>query len=764
MIRILLFCLFHVFIFGIKAQTDIAIGEWKALIPYNTGTYIAESPDRIFYVSDKALVRVNKPFEQPTLITTIEGLSDMDPNFILYNEDVNGLLVTYENSNIDIIYEDEVVNVNDILRSTNIQGDKTIMGVEQNEDRAFISAGFGIVVVDLENALILKSTNTPESVLDFCVFEDNYYALSDGKIYRLPLSDYNQFEFWQVWSEWEPPVALPENITQIEVFRNQLYITTEQELYRWSIADSLDRLNEFDSSQEIQFIQKGINYLMCGVLDNDGNDRVLFYTSDALAFENNSCHGSVSHAWESKEGVFYFGDRFGGLRFSFDGLFCETRFFECPDFETSSDLDFSNGKLAIAGGGPSSSFAYGFSSNGFYVYEAPEWDNYNPQITPAMQDPDIYDVFRVAIHPETGLVNAGTYWGGLLQLDGDEISILDATNSCLQGAVGDSQRERISGLAFDQQNQLWISNYLAPEGLKVLRNDGSCESFNIPTSSTLADLVCDEFDQVWARVQGSDAGLLVFNEGDPTTNADDRFKIYNSGNSALPNNEVTALCADRSGNVWVGTIDGLILFACGNAVFEFDCSTQPVVDDDGDGIGDFLLDDVKINAVIADGANRKWVGTDGGLIVLSPSGNEELFSFTTQNSPLFSNQITALSQDRERGIIYIGTTEGVMAYRSQAIKAERFNSADIYAYPNPVRPDYDGPIAIKGVAEDAIVKITDTKGSLLFETEAFGGQAIWDGTQWNGERVASGVYLAWISGRGDFARPSDAVVKIVVIN
>jgi len=187
------------------------------------------------------------------------------------------------------------------------------------------------------------------------------------------------------------------------------------------------------------------------------------------------------------------------------------------------------------------------------------------------------------------------------------------------------------------------------------------------------------------------------------------------------------------------------------------------VDQDGDGVGDFLLDDVKVNAIIADGANRKWVGTDGGIIVLSPSGNEELFSFNTSNSPLFSNQITALGQDQERGIIYIGTANGLMAFRTEATRSNSFNAPDVFAFPNPVRPEYEGPIAIKGVAEDAIVKITDTQGKLLFETIAFGGQAIWDGTEWSGERVASGVYLAWITGRGDFVRPSDAVIKIVVV-
>lgn len=761
--------LLHLFILGTLGltafgQKDLAIGEWKALLPFNSGTYIAESPDRIFFVSDKALLRVTKPFEAPRLITTIDGLSDMDPNFALYNEEVNVLILTYENGNIDLIYEDEIININDIVRSTAIQGDKSINGIAQAGDKAFISTGFGIVVVDLQNGLILKSNTTPDPIQDFTTYQEHYVALMDGVLYQLPIENYNQFEFWAVWDELEDPSPLPVNIRHIELFNEELYFATDTELFNRNASGTIDTLDRFINNQQIIFLQNGPTHLMCGVRKFDGADQVYFYDLGGnFQFTSPPCHGEITHAWESKEGAYYFGDAFGGIRYALQADDCQTRFFECPAFAQSSDLDFAQGTLAIAGGGPSSSFDYGFSGNGFYLYKAPDWDNYNPSLSPEMRDPDIYDIFRIAVHPGNGTVYAGSYWAGLLKLENNELSLFDDTNSCLQGAIGDSQRERVSGLAFDNDNQLWVANYLAPEGLVVFRTDGSCDAFSIPSSSTLADLVCDDFNQIWARVEGPDAGLLVINENDPSTHADDRYKIFNAGNSALPNNEVASLCKDRSGNIWVGTTDGLVLFACGNSVFDFDCSTQPIVDDDGDGVGDFLLDDVKINAIIADGANRKWVGTDGGVIVLSPSGNEQLFKFTESNSPLFSNQITGFAQDLDKGIMYIGTADGVIAYRMEATGSRTFNSPNVYAYPNPVRPEYDGPIAIQGVAEDAIVKITDTQGRLLFETEALGGQAVWDGTQWNGERVASGVYLAWISGRGDFTRPSDAVVKIVVI-
>jgi hypothetical protein len=64
-------------------------------------------------------------------------------------------------------------------------------------------------------------------------------------------------------------------------------------------------------------------------------------------------------------------------------------------------------------------------------------------------------------------------------------------------------------------------------------------------------------------------------------------------------------------------------------------------------------------------------------------------------------------------------------------------------FPNPVRPGYAGQVGITGLPQDAIVKITDISGALVFQTKAAGGMVAWDLKDLKGRRVRSGVYLAF---------------------
>jgi hypothetical protein len=91
------------------------------------------------------------------------------------------------------------------------------------------------------------------------------------------------------------------------------------------------------------------------------------------------------------------------------------------------------------------------------------------------------------------------------------------------------------------------------------------------------------------------------------------------------------------------------------------------------------------------------------------------------------------------------------------------NYSDVKVYPNPVREDYYGPIAIKGLLAESTVKITDISGNLVQEIESFGGQAVWDGTDFNGQRVSTGVYLIFMT-TGDPLAPAAAVSKILFIH
>ena len=145
---------------------------------------------------------------------------------------------------------------------------------------------------------------------------------------------------------------------------------------------------------------------------------------------------------------------------------------------------------------------------------------------------------------------------------------------------------------------------------------------------------------------------------------------------------------------------------------------------------------------------------------MSPDGTQELLNFNEENSPMFSNNILSIAIDDVTGEVFIGTDKGIISYKGTATEGgDIFN--DVYAYPNPVHHNYDGPIAIKGLVKDADVKITDVSGNLVYATTANGGQAIWNGKGFDGEKAATGVYLVFASNEDG---SQTHVTKILIIN
>ena len=204
-----------------------------------------------------------------------------------------------------------------------------------------------------------------------------------------------------------------------------------------------------------------------------------------------------------------------------------------------------------------------------------------------------------------------------------------------------------------------------------------------------------------------------------------------------------SIAEDLDGEIWIGTDKGIGVFYNPSSVFSggnFDA--QQILIQEGD-YGQYLLSEEKINCIIIDGANRKWIGTEkSGVFLLSEEGTEEILHFTTENSPLFSNNIIDIAINPENGEVFIGTGEGLISYRSDATEGESTQS-ETHVFPNPVRESYNGPIAINGLVANANIKITDIDGNLVFEDFAKGGQAIWNGKNKNGERASTGVYLVF---------------------
>jgi hypothetical protein len=330
-------------------------------------------------------------------------------------------------------------------------------------------------------------------------------------------------------------------------------------------------------------------------------------------------------------------------------------------------------------------------------------------------------------------------------------------------------RIQASGMEIDRNTgTFWIVTSSSDKQLSAKDRNGEWYNFDISAinSITLGDMAIDNAGQKWI-VAPRGVGLVVFNDNGTLSNTtdDQSIKLTQAvGNGNLASSNIFSIAADLDGEIWVGTDNGVSVFYSPESVFSgsgnFD-SQQILVEQDG--YVQYLLENESVTAIAVDGANRKWMGTaNAGVFLMSDDGTEQIHHFTVDNSPLFSNAITSLGVDQLSGEVFIGTSKGIISFRGDATWGNpEFVPEEVYAYPNPVEPNYSGPIAIKGLVRDADVKITDAAGHVVFATIANGGQAIWDGNKMTGGRAQSGVYLVFASnedGKETF------VTKILFIN
>ena len=341
----------------------------------------------------------------------------------------------------------------------------------------------------------------------------------------------------------------------------------------------------------------------------------------------------------------------------------------------------------------------------------------------------------------------------------------DTTNSTL-GRFFYLSNIKTTALCTDQTGNLWVSNPGASKTFSVKTPDGHWASFSLPNdinsgNKVARQMVVDDYGQIW--MGGKADNMLVYNPGsDVLDPSDDQVAVLTTatGSGGLPNVNVWAIAKDKNGDIWVGTDQGIATFYCAGSVFSSNgCDATLIKVNQGGYIG-YLFSTEIVKAIAVDGANRKWVGSTNGVWLISDDGTKQLLHFTSDNSPLPSNQITSIAVDEKTGEVYIGTDQGLVSYQGDAILGDS-KKGNALVYPNPVKHDYTGPIAIKGLVDNAYVKITDAAGILVFQGRANGGQMIWDGKGYNGNKVQTGIYLVYAA--TDLGQQHN-VGKIIFIN
>lgn len=759
-------------LFSYPLFAQIAIGQWRDHLPYSDGVQLADAGDYIFSASNFGLFQYHKQSGDVLRLSKVSGLSDIGYHALAWSEENNTLVIAYANTNLDLIQDGQIINVPDI-KDKSILGNKTIHKVHIKDDYAYLACGFAIVVLDLvkheiKDTYYLGSGGSALNIYDLTTTDDKIFAATEQGVFWAYLSGFNLADY----QNWNLFASIPQDAyNTCTWFNDNLFVNLSVDngkdtIYRWNGTDwfRFDDLIE----DEIRYLETSEDVLM---VTTQGASIEYFtdLTRGRLAFEYGpGTSANPSYCTIDDDNIIWISDRWSGLVKHFPGpsFAFERVGVNGPSAISSTQISIWDSRCYVAAGGIYSSGAPQFLKDGMYSYKDNSWKNISPYSFP--ETTFFQDYLGVIVDPfDSKRVYVTAYGTGVLEYYDDEfVAVYDTLNSTLDYVPG--QGTRVLGLQIDRRNgTLWVSASGTSNNILAKDASGNWYAFDSPAIGTeaLRDIAIDDIGQKWI-VAPRGVGIVVFNDNGTLSNTNDDQSIkltQNAGNGNLASNEVFCIAADLDGEIWVGTNKGISVFYSPESVFsggDFD-SQRILVEQDG--YVQYLLENESVTAIAVDGANRKWIGTaNAGVFLLSDDGTQEVYHFTTENSPLFSDQVTALGVDHLTGEVFIGTTKGMISFRGTATwGTPEFVNEDVYAYPNPVEPDYEGVIAVKGLVRDADVKITDAAGNVVYATIAEGGQAIWDGNRITGGRAQSGVYLVFASnedGKETF------VTKILFIN
>lgn len=754
-----------------NGQLDQKIGEWESFLPYQDGIWVTQSNDKIYYSTELSLFSIDKAdVTDFNYFSKIDGLTDVGIKKIKYNLLAEQLIIVYDNSNIDILENGEITNIADVKNNQILTGDRSINDIHiQNKNQVFFGTAFGIIELNLEKLEFTTTVFTNIAVNDLTSNENILYAATDDGIYYVDIVTNNNIADFSSWTLLDnvglPPVYAA---SHVEVYNKKLYANIENALYYESGDNQFSTLslNGFESF-DIKYLSLAQTRLIVGVRSDNSGKAILIDSENNQTPDQTGCPGRTLYSIEDEQGRFWFADEFTDIRWAESETSpCNRVRTNSPAAETVSDIAVKEGVIYAASGGVQDNYTPLANRDGFYILKDGIWTTYRKEAIPETADFEFINNFQIEAHPSDDRIYVASYYEGLLEFDPNtEIAtVYKEDNSPISGTVGDSNRERISGLAFDNNEVLWINNYGAVTPLIAYTPEGNFHAFNPDGDNQLAKVVVDQNGYTWSVLIGSAGGIVVHNSNGTLADPNDDQSIFiNSSNSELQTGTVNTVAVDLDGEVWVGTNEGPVIFDSSPALFEGENlgSRRKVLQD---SIAAFLLETEDIIAIAFDGGNRKWIGSRNGIFVQSTDGETLELQFNIDNSPLFDNEINALEYDGDSGIMYISTNKGMQSYRTETLGSTKTHAREVFAYPNPVRPEYDGPIAIKGLARDANIKITDLNGKLVYETTALGGQAIWDGKDYTGRKAVSGVYFVFSTGTASFDTPDSFVTKIMIVN
>jgi hypothetical protein len=752
-------------IFFLQAQNFE--NSWTGYFSYVSIKSISQGNDKIYAAAENAIFTYDLSTEEISSISTINGLSGNPISTAYYSEN-NGLYVIgYENGLIEIVIdgEDNVLKVVDILDKTTIPPNmKTINHFNEYNGRLYISTGFGISVYNLESlefgdTYFIGDLGSQINITQTTVQGDLIYASSsENGIKSALVVDENIIDYQQ-WA-----TVIGGGYKGIQSLGVELYA-----------VNNSNNILKFDL--DVGFLQ--IDTFLYPVVDFRAFSGVLTITTKSsihtfsegyvLTNEVTSLfeYDYLLQAGYAFNNSFYLGTTdLGMLIVPFNVNRALQVLPEGPLYNQPFTIEASPGKLWVAFGDVDLTFnPYPLTRKGISNYRNESWTNIKyDSLTDLLDVEDVNDLVFIKSNPNNpNETYMSSYQKGLLKIKNQDPTILyNETNSPLEIPGGNEALGiRLYGSDFDKQDNFWFVQSRIDKGLIKLTPEGQFQTIDISNiinaedELALGKLVISREGYVFFGAVSS--GLVGYN---PTTN--EFNKIGEAlGNGNLPSTDIKALAFDNQNRLWIGTRKGLRVLYSARNFFESgaDIDSQPIIILD-DGVPQELLFLQSITDIEVDGSNNKWVSTaTSGVFYLSSNGQETLLRFTSANSPLPSDTVLDISIDDADGTVYFATKDGLVAYDGTST-APGEDLESVYAYPNPVRPNYFGNVTIDGLTAKANVKITDITGNLVFETTSQGGSVEWDTTAFGKYKVASGVYLVLITSDDNLLTK---VAKIMII-
>lgn len=752
-------------IFFLQAQNFE--NSWTGYFSYVSIKSISQGNDKIYAAAENAIFTYDLSSEEISSISTINGLSGNPISTAYYSEN-NGLYVIgYENGLIEIVIngEDNVLKVVDILDKTTIPPNmKTINHFNEYNGRLYISTGFGISVYNLEtlefgDTYFIGDLGSQINITQTAVQGNLIYASSsENGIKSALVADENIIDYQQ-WA-----TVIGGGYKGIQSLGVELYA-----------VNNSNTILKFDL--DVGFLQ--IDTFLSPVVDFRAFSGVLTITTQSsihsfsegyvLTNEVTSLfeYDYLLQAGYAFNNSFYLGTTdLGMLIVPFNVNQALQVLPEGPLYNQPFTIEASPGKLWVAFGDVDLTFnPYPLTRKGISNYRNESWTNIKyDSLRDLLGVEDVNDLVFIKSNPNNpNETYMSSYQKGLLKIKNQDPTILyNETNSPLEIPGGNEALGiRLYGSDFDKQDNFWFVQSRIDKGLIKLTPEGQFQTIDISNiinaedELALGKLVVSREGYVFFGAVSS--GLVGYN---PTTN--EFNKIGEAlGNGNLPSTDIKALAFDNQNRLWIGTRKGLRVLYSARNFFESgaDIDSQPIIILD-DGVPQELLFLQSITDIEVDGSNNKWVSTaTSGVFYLSSNGQETLLRFTSANSPLPSDTVLDISIDDADGTVYFATKDGLVAYDGTST-APGEDLESVYAYPNPVRPNYFGNVTIDGLTAKANVKITDITGNLVFETTSQGGSVEWDTTAFGKYKVASGVYLVLITSDDNLLTK---VAKIMII-